>query len=96
VAIAGVVHENVEPAEGIDRGGHGHIRSRHVGDVEREGEQRVGIARLEIGEAGGIASGRDDIVAGGEGGFSDRAAEAAGGAGDQPGLGHEMSSRYCE
>ena len=96
MAVAGIVHEYVEPAESIDRDGHGHIRCRHVGDVEREGEQRVGVARLEIGEAMGIARGRDDVVAGGEGGFRDGAAEAAGGAGDQPGLGHLLSFRACE
>src|SRR5580692_9235543 len=59
-----------------------------VGDVEGERQHAVAVALRELGELPGLARRGDNAVTGIEGGTDERAAEAAGGTGDEPDLLH--------
>ncbi len=67
VAVAGVVDDDVEPAEVVvrllDRG---EVRVA-VGDVELDRQQRVAVLLGEVVQGGGVAGGGGDLVAALEG-----------------------------
>ncbi len=67
---------------------HGGGRLIAVGDVERDGAGAVGMALDQVAQGIRVASGGDDLVAGGQRGVGELATEAAGTAGDEPCLGH--------
>jgi len=92
VEVAGVVDEDVDASEGVDRGldrGFGVLPAR---DVELDDEEVVVLAE---GSAHGlrVATGRDDRVASREGCLRDVHAHPASGTGDEPDLlgGHRFS-----
>src|SRR5690606_20278476 len=97
-AVPGVVHDDVDPAEAVGGGGDGLRHLRLVGEVDGQGEQarRVG-AREGAEETLGRAGGRRDVLAAVEELADELEAEAARGAGDEPGggtvggVGHEDS-----
>jgi len=93
-SVASVVDHDVEATEllvgGSDRFAHGVL----VGDVEAQSENCVlAVLRHEVVQRGHVARGRGDAVAPLEGGPGELAAQPAGGAGDEPGLGHGKSFR---
>ena len=55
VAIARIVDEHIEPAEGFDRCLDGIACCLRVGDIEGQGTDLIAIALDEIDELGGIA-----------------------------------------
>jgi hypothetical protein len=61
VAVGGAVHEHVEPAETLDRGGDGVLAARAVGDVEMNGES-LAAARLDLAGRG-LGAGLLDVGA---------------------------------
>ena len=85
VEVAGVVHEDVDPAEPLDGGPHGRFRRGGVGDVELHGQQVLACAD-GLGNLFRVAAGGDHGVAGGEGCLRDVGSHAAAGAGDEPDL----------
>ncbi len=92
LAVAGVVDDDVEPAEVLVRPGDRVERRGPVGDVELQGEDGVAVLLDEVPEAADVAGGGGHPVAALEGCDRPLPAEAAGGSGDEPGL-HEASSR---
>jgi hypothetical protein len=91
VEVPGVVDEDVDAAEPVERRPHASIRVRRIGDVELDGEEIVVPADCG-GDLARIAPGGDDVVTGGERGASDVDAHTAAGAGDEP---HLLVSRGC-
>ena len=86
LAVAGVVDDDVEPAEVLVRLRDGGEVGVAVGDVELERQQPVAVLLDEVVEGGQVARGGGDRVAALEGGDRPLAAEAAGRAGDEPDL----------
>ena len=85
VEVAGVVDEDVDASEALDCGLDRGLGVGVAGDVELDREQVVGLAdglRHRIG----VAPGRDDGIAGRQGGLGDVDAHAAPGTGDEPDL----------
>ncbi len=77
VAVAGVVDDDVEPAEvvvGLLDGGEVGVA---VGDVQLDRQQRVAVFLDEVGERRGVAGGARDLVAAIEGRDRPFPAEAA-------------------
>jgi len=72
--------------EGVDRGLHGRLRGGGIGDVERDRAHAVAVLGDEVVELPRRARGGDEPMAGGQDGLRDRAAEAAGAAGDEEDL----------
>ena len=85
-----VVDQHVDGAEALDRRLDRRRDLLGVGDVERHDEQVLGLAEGG-GDGVGVAAGGDDVVAGVQRGLGDVDAQAATGAGDDPGL----ASRSC-
>ena len=85
VEVAGVVDEDVDAAEPLERRLHRRLRGCQVRDVELDDEQVVGLAD-GVGNGFGVAAGGDDCVAGGECGLCDVDAHPAACAGDEPHL----------
>jgi hypothetical protein len=97
VAVAGVVDDDVEPAEAGRRGLDGGEAGRAVGDVQGEREHGVAVTLGEVVERGQIAGSRGDSVASLQCGLRPFPAEALGRAGDEPGFRHGFSlPRPCE
>jgi hypothetical protein len=90
-AVSGVVHQHVDPAERREAGGDCGVDGGDVLHVEA-GHQGVVEAR-QLGLIFGRAHRRDDIPAVGLEQLGGGTAEAAGGAGDQDGLGHGLDRR---
>src|SRR6185437_13777891 len=88
VGVAGIVDHDVDPAERLDaclhrgRGGCG------VGDVEGDREDPVPVAVGQVGQADGVAGGRDQRVPGREHGLGDLAAKAPAAPGEKEDLRH--------
>ena len=81
---AGVVDDDVEPAEVLDGGGDGGEDRRPVGHVEGQGQQPVGVPLVEVVPGDGPGGG-DHPVPAVERGVGEGAAQAAAGTGDEPG-----------
>jgi len=90
-AIAGVLDEDVNAAEGGDGGGDGGFDLRFAGDIAGESKDVVAVLGDEVAEGFGLAGGGDDAVAALEKLFGEDASEAFGGSGDKPDFGHEWS-----
>jgi hypothetical protein len=84
VAVAGVVDQDVDPAEALLSLGDGRGDLRGVGDVERQRERGVGVGVGEVLDLGRVACGDDDIQATVKRCVGQRAAEAGRAAGDEP------------
>ena len=56
IAIARIVYEHIEPAEGFDRRLNGVACCMRVGDIEGQGADLIAVALDEIGELGGIGA----------------------------------------
>ena len=84
MAVAGVVDDDVQPAEvvvGLLDGGEIGVA---VGDVQRDGQDRLAVLVDQVGQAVGVACGGGDLVAAFQRGDRPLPAEAAGRAGDEP------------
>ena len=90
-AEAGVVDENVEPAEGVRRQGHRLLGCAGLGHVERSRSRGLRMRLGDARERGRVARRSDDLIATIEGRSREQTAEARGTAGDKPSLGHERS-----
>nr|WP_037583141.1 hypothetical protein [Stigmatella aurantiaca] len=62
VAIASVVHEDVQPPEGIEGGPNGGGSLGFLADIEPPGPDSCAMALHEPRELGGLPRGRDDPV----------------------------------
>ena len=93
VGVSRVVDHDVDPAERrgarADRG-HG---GRRVGDVEFDGEDPAAVAVHQVGQAGGVAGGRDEVVPGRERGLGYLAAETPAAPGEKEDLRHDVLLR---
>ena len=92
VAVAGVVDDDVEPAEAIVRLLHGGEVRVAVGDVEGDRQDRVAVGLDEVVEGGGVAGGRGDVVASLECGDRPLATEPTGRSGDEPRFRHAFDA----
>ena len=80
-----VVDQHVDAAEALDGRLDGGLCVLAAGDVELGDDQVVCVAE-RLGDGGGVAAGGHDVVAGGQRGLGDVDAQAAAGAGDDPGF----------
>ena len=87
IEVAGIVHENVDAAEPIDRSLRGGDRGLRVGDIQRDGQQVI-VCADGLEHPIRIASGRDDGVSCGQGLLSDIDAQPPAGTCDEPDLAH--------
>ena len=90
VAVAGIVHEHVDAAEGVTRRLHRRRHLGRLGDVQRHGLAAAAGAVLEVLHVLGLARGGDQTPAAVEHELGEFAPEAGGAAGDEPdGIGGE-------
>ena len=75
--VAGVVDDDVEPAELRVRLRHGLERRRAIGDVERDRQDAVAVLGGQLAERVDVARRRGDAVTSLEGGGSPDSSEAA-------------------
>ena len=88
VEVAGV-DQHVDSSETLNRSLGGGGRRCGVGDVQGQGEE-VLVLPESFSDFGGVAGGRHDRMASGQGGFGQVDAHATGGTGDEPDLvGHD-------
>jgi hypothetical protein len=66
-----------------------------VGDVQLQREYRLAVGGDQLVEARGVPGGRGHLVAAGQGGLDEVAAEAAGRTGDEPDLAHDVFRSLC-
>jgi hypothetical protein len=92
VGVAGVVHDDIEPAERVERGLHGGGRLRGHGDIVGDRAQANAMCREEVLQGLGATRGGDHAISALERGLDDVAAETAGASCDEPNLGHERRS----
>ena len=92
LAVAGVVHHDVEPAEVLVCPGDGCEDGAAIGDVQADREHRVAVGSHEGVQAAGAAGGGDHVVTALQGGKCPLPAEAARCTGDEPGLGAHVLS----
>ena len=86
-AVAGIVHEDIDVAEGGNGLlGDGFDLSR-VGDVEGEGAGGGGVLMDQVFDLGDVAGGGDDAVAAAQKLLSEQTAEASGRSSDEPDAG---------
>ena len=90
VGVAGVVDDDVEPAERVERGLHRGGRLGGHGDVVGDGAHAIAVCRDQILEDLGAARGGEHAITAFERGLDDVAAETAGASCDEPYLGHEV------
>jgi hypothetical protein len=88
LAVAGIVDDDVEPAVAVVGVLHRGEDGVPVGDVELQRQDLVAEPLHEVVQRRGVAGGGGDRVLTLEGGDRPLAAEAAGRAGDEPGLRH--------
>src|SRR3954469_7357602 len=88
VRIAGVVDENVQPAEGVGRCLDRRGCLRAVGHVKSNGPGAAGVALDEIPKLVRISGCRDDILAGGQRRLGQGTPKAASASGDEPSTRH--------
>jgi hypothetical protein len=81
----GVVDQHVDAAEAVNGRLNRRLGVLPAGHVERDDEQRVGLAE-GLCHGGRVAAGGHHVVAGGQRGLGELDAHAAAGAGDEPGL----------
>lgn len=84
-AVTGVVHQDVDAAEGVGGVLDDLVDAGRVAYVEDLGAEGVGVGLGEVGHGFRAPHRADDAFAGGEQLFGEVAAEAAAHAGDQPG-----------
>ena len=87
-AVAGVGNDDVDPSELGERSVDHGAQLRGVGDVELGAPELIAVAVGQVVESRGTAQRRGDSIAALEQDLGHLAAETAGGAGDEPGLGH--------
>ena len=88
VGVSGVVDDDVEPSEFVQRGPYSRFGRVRVGDVECHDPDAIAVGRDQVVEIGGLARTSDELIAVLEDGAGDLPAEAAGCAGDEIDLGH--------
>ena len=93
VGIAGVVDENVQPAEGVDCCLDRRDCLRAVGHVEAHCPSAVRIALDEVLKLVRISGCGDDVLAGGQRRLGQGTADAAGASGDEPSTGRGFCRR---
>src|SRR5215470_9437811 len=91
IAVARVVHHDIETPEGVDRNLHSSMGRALVGHVEGHGANVISILLNEVFELARIAGRRDQAVARCEHSLRDVAAQSACTAGHQPDFRHEIS-----
>ncbi len=84
LGVAGVVHDDVEPAEVLFGLLHGREDGGPVGHVQFQREDGVAVGVGQFLEGGGAPGGGGDLVTARQGGLDEVAAEAAVRAGDEP------------
>ncbi len=84
---AGIVDQHVDAAEPGDGGGHRGLGVVGLVYVEADGQHPFGGQGREFVQLVGASSGGHHVVTPGQGVLGEGAAEAGGGAGDEPGLG---------
>src|SRR5215472_1559361 len=93
IAVARVVHYDIEMPEGVDCHPHGSMSCVLLGHVQRHGANVIAILLNEVFELARIAGRRDQAVARCEHSLRDVAAQSACTAGHQPDFRHESPLR---
>src|SRR6516165_7748733 len=94
IAVARIIHHNIETTEGVDGHLHSSMGRTFVGHVEGRGANMISILLNEVFELARIAGRRDDGVARCEHSLRDVAAQSASTPGNQPDFRHEISLTF--
>lgn len=84
VAVAGVVHQHVDAAEGALGLRHRPGNAVCTAEVQRQGQGPAGVGRGKGCQGGRVPGGEGGPVSPGQDGFGDPLPQAAGAAGDEP------------
>jgi hypothetical protein len=93
IAVAGIVHDDIEATETIDDPGDRAESGVGIGHVQRRGQDAFASPSDEIGEHTGVTGGRDQIVARRDDRLAESTAETARTAGNKPSARHHSLLR---